>query len=215
MSWEARAQGYPDYQLRSLARQEQHSRSTVPLLATAYRPVAGAFALERQQAGAVSALDQDFTWQAAGQAVGCSTLSGGNWLLRAPFWLPREWDLALNERRGPLYLNQGYPLRVEEELEFRLPPRAQPVVLPGVMENQAAPLRWRIEWTKSGPDKVTARLRAELARGELSPADTPILQQQLGELLSALANCAAVSLPAESRLSSPASSNLQPSKPSL
>jgi hypothetical protein len=41
---------------------------------------------------------------------------------------------------------------------------------------------------------LAARLRAELARGELTAAETPAMQQQLRELLSALA--AGVSLPA-------------------
>ena len=44
----------------------------------------------------------------------CST-AGGSRLLRAPFWLPKEWDLALHRRKAGLYLNQGYPLTLEEE----------------------------------------------------------------------------------------------------
>jgi hypothetical protein len=55
-------------------------------------------------------------------------------------------------------------------------------------------LRWRVEWTKLGDGKVAARLRAELARGELTVAETPVVQQQLRELLAALA--AGASLPA-------------------
>ena len=95
---------------------------------------------------------------------------------------------------GRLYLNQGYPLTLEEEFEFTLPARAQPAVLPGVRENRTEPLRWRVEWTKLGDDKLAARMQAELARGELSAAETPVLQKQLRELLAALA--AGASLPA-------------------
>ena len=40
----------------------------------------------------------------------------------------------------------------------------------------------------------SARMRAELARGELTAAETPVVQQQLRELLAALA--AGASLPA-------------------
>ena len=119
---------------------------------------------------------------------------GGGGLLRAPFWLPKEWDVALHRRKAALYLNQGYPLTLEEEFEFALPPKAQPAILPGVMENGTAPLRWRVEWAKLGDDKLVARFHAELAQGELTVAETPVLQKQMRELLAALA--AGASLPA-------------------
>ena len=115
-------------------------------------------------------------------------------MLRAPFWLPKEWDLALRHRKAGLYLNLGYPLTLDEEFEFALPGKAQPAALPGVKENTTAPLRWRVEWTKLGDDRLVARLRAELARGELTVAETPLVQGQLRELLAALA--AGASLPA-------------------
>jgi hypothetical protein len=195
VSFNAVAQGYPDYELRSAARETKTHRASLPLLASRYRPVAGAFALEKQSATAVSALDENFTWQAEGTCVGSSAVSEGKWLLHSPFWLPKEWDLALHQRKAPLLLNQGYPLMLEEDIEFTLPARAQPLALPPIAESKAEPLRWRIEWKKGGNDKLTAHLRAELARGELTASDTPILQQQLRELLGALAVSATVSLP--------------------
>ena len=114
-------------------------------------------------------------------------------LLRAPFWLPKEWDLALHHRKAGLYLNLGYPLTLDEEFEFALPAKAQPSVLPGVKENTTAPLRWRVEWTKVGEDRLVARLRTELAHGELTVAETPVVQSQLRELLAALAAGASLS----------------------
>ncbi len=42
---------------------------------------------------------------------------------------------------------------------------------------------------------MAARLRAELARGELTAAETPVLQQQLRELLAALAAGARLPVP--------------------
>jgi hypothetical protein len=108
-------------------------------------------------------------------------------LLRAPFWLPKEWDLALHHRKAGLYLSLGYPLTLEEEFEFALPARAQPAVLPGVKENTTAPLRWRVEWTKLADDRLVVRMRAELAHGELTVAETPVVQRQLRELLTAIA----------------------------
>ena len=133
------------------------------------------------------------SWQAAGTCVGLFSPTGKGGLLRAPFWLPKEWDLVLHRRKAGLYLNLGYPLTLEEAFEFALPANAQPSVLPGVKENTTAPLLWRVEWTKIGEGKLAARLRAELARGELTAAETPAVQQQLRELLSALA--AGASLP--------------------
>jgi hypothetical protein len=53
-------------------------------------------------------------------------------------------------------------------------------------------LRWRVEWAKIAEDKVVARLHAELAQGELTVAETPVLQKQLRELLTALAGGASL-----------------------
>jgi hypothetical protein len=183
----ATALGYPDYEMRTTAREAKEHAFGVPLLAAKFRPAAGSFALESQSATSVAALNEDFTWRASGTCVGLYSTAGNGGLLRAPFWLPKEWDLALHHRKAALYLNMGYPLALEEEFEFALPPKAQPADLPGARENTAAPLRWRVEWTKLDGSKLTARLRAELARGELSVAETPALQKQLRELLAALA----------------------------
>ena len=227
----ATALGYPDYDLRTTAREAKEHAVGVPLLAVKYRPAAGSFALESQSATSVAALNEDFTWHAAGTYVGLLAGAGetlpknevdalkrlrtngpltpalspsegerGNArqragmgrlvqseLLRAPFWLPKEWDLALHHRKAGLYLNMGYPLTLDEEFEFALPAKAQPTDLPGVKENSTAPLRWRVEWTKLGDDRLVARLRAELACGELTVAETPVVQRQLRELLTALA----------------------------
>jgi hypothetical protein len=191
----AKASGYPDYELRTAARETKEHALTLPLRAAQFRPAAGSFALETQSATSVAALDEDFAWHATGNCVGLLSMAGGSRLLRAPFWLPKEWDLALHRRKAGLYLNQGYPLTLEEEFEFTLPADAQPAVLPGVSENKSAPLRWRIEWTKIGNDKLSARMRAELAGGELSVAETPALQKRLRELLAAVAGGADLAAP--------------------
>ena len=117
---------------------------------------------------------------------GCSVV-GSVRQLRAPFWLPKEWELALHRRHAGLYLDQGYPLTLEEEFVFALPAQAQPRSLPGVSENKTDPLHWRVEWATIGDGKLAARLHVELKRGQFSAAETPGLQQQLRELLAALA----------------------------
>src|SRR5207253_3125354 len=57
------ALGYPDYELRSAAREIKEHRSSVPLLAAWFRPVAGSFALEKQNSTPVSSLEEDFSWE--------------------------------------------------------------------------------------------------------------------------------------------------------
>jgi hypothetical protein len=195
----ATAAGYPDYALRTTAREAKEHALTLPLLAAQFRPAAGSFALETQSATSVAALNEDFAWDATGACIGLWSTAGGSRLLRAPFWLPKEWDLALHRRKAGLYLNQGYPLMLQEEFEFTLPAKTQPAVLPGVSESKSAPLRWRIEWTKIGNDKLSARMRAELAGGELSPSETSALQKQLRELLAALAGGAILAAPLEEK----------------
>ena len=183
----ATALGYPDYELRTTAREAKERAFALPVLAAKYRPAAGAFALETQNATSVAALNEDFSWRAEGNCVGMVATAGDSRIVRAPFWLPKEWDLALHRRKAALYLNMGYPLTLEQEFTFTLPQKTQPASLPGVRESSTAPLRWQVEWTKLGEAKVAARMRVELARGELAAAETPVFQSQLRELLAALA----------------------------
>lgn len=185
--------GYPDYELRAAAREMK--RSTVPVLTAKFQPTAGVFELEQQSFTPVSTLSENFAWSAEGKCVGLLSATGGKGQLRAPFWLPREWELALHRRKSALFLNQGYPLRLDEEIELSLPATAQQVLLPAAVESPSEPLRWQVEWSRRG-DKVIARLSVELARGELSLSDTPALQKQLRELWSALAAGASFALPA-------------------
>lgn len=120
---------------------------------------------------------------------------GGKWTLHAPFWLPREWDQALHRRATPLFLNQGYPLTLDEEFELMLPAQAKSQALPSVCTDTQPPLHWRIEWASVGHDKLAARFHAELARGELSPEETLRFQEQLRHLLAALGVDASLSVP--------------------
>jgi hypothetical protein len=189
------AKGYPDYELRETARETREHGVSLPLLGAKLRPAAGSFALEKQVSSSVAALDENFTVRMEGAWVGGSSEAAGTRMLRQPFWVPKEFDLALNRRNAGLFLNQGYPLILDEEFEITLPHGAQPSPLPGVLENKAEPLHWEIEWTKVNDDKLAARLRVELPRGEFAPAETPALQNQLREFLSALAGGISISTP--------------------
>jgi hypothetical protein len=178
------ASGYPDYLLRQTS-QELRGRSGVPLLAIKFAPLSGVFAAENESGSSVSALASNFTWSADGSWLGLVSGAPTNMTIRAPIWLPKEWELALNRRKQPLFLNEGYPLRLEEEFEMTVPPRGDSSGLCPPMESTGSPLRWRVVWTRVSDDKLLVRLQAELAKGDLSEADTRLFQQQLRGLLSA------------------------------
>lgn len=179
--------GFLDYDLRTAAREAKAHGATSPLLTARFRPVAGAFALRQQSGTAVSALDEDFSWQAEGTCVGLAATTPGHWVVHAPFWLPKEWDLALYHRTTPLFLNQGYPLSLDQEFVFTSVPPVGPVSLPIPVENDQPPLRWRVGWAKIGDDKLAAHFHAELVSGELSPKEFPLAQRQIQSLFAALA----------------------------
>jgi len=95
-------------------------------------------------------------------------------------------------RQGALFLNQGYPLTLNEEFEFTLSAKSEAVVLPAAAESKTAPLRWRMEWVKVGDAKLAAHLRLELARASY-PRRTTAFQEQLRALLAAMAGGATFS----------------------
>jgi hypothetical protein len=197
-TFEIVATGYPDYELRESSRAAKEHAGAVPFLSHRYRISSGSFALQKQRATSVAALDQDFTWQAQGDLVGpLSYLPGKSdnsahepsntqlAVLRPSFWLPREWDLALNQRKSALFLNQGYPLTIDEQLEFALPLRSRVNALPRAAASTQGPLKWNIKWSKPSDSKLRVTLNAELSTGELSNAETASLQQLLRALLNA------------------------------
>ena len=170
--------GFCDYDLRAAARELDELRSTVPILAVRFRPAAGAFAMTQQSFTPLSELQTNFSWQGE-----------GTWtpVLAAPFWLPREWDLALHQRHTPLVLNHEYPLKMEQTVKFMGTPFAQTSRLPSPRENTVPPLRWKVEWKKTDDSTLVARLETELDGGEFQSSDTALLQSQLRALFTALA----------------------------
>jgi len=107
-------------------------------------------------------------------------------------------DLALHHRTSPLFLNQGYPLLLEEEIEFSLSAAVEMRSLPARMESNQRPLQWKIEWEKNGNGRLTARFRAEMERGDLDLMQTTAFQAQLRALLQALST-EAILAPAPTR----------------
>ncbi len=187
-AFSAVALGFPDYELRAAAREIKTRHASVPLLHASFQTAAGSFALESQSFSSVAKLDENFTWRAEGRCVGICSSAGGQNLIHAPMWLPRDWEMALHQRRSPLYLNQGYPLALEEELDFALPRNIQPVHLPPVLQNDEAPLIWRVTWTQPSKDKLRCEFHSELTSAELSLDQTRSFQQQVRKLLTALQN---------------------------
>lgn len=190
----ATGSGSADYQLRNEAHETRDHARSMPLLELRYRPVSGSFALEHQSTSLVPDMDRDFLWQGDGSCIGLAYVRGNQYTLHSPFWLPREWEIALNPRHRPLYLNDGYPLALEEEFEIDLPKQGETHELPGEAGNQQEPLCWHLAWTRAGQDKLVGHLRAELAQGEMSPAQSTKFQRQVRNMLAALASDAQVTL---------------------
>jgi transglutaminase-like putative cysteine protease len=196
---ELSARGFADYALRLLARQTA-AEATHPILTEAYSPTTGLFAVERQSATAVSSLDRGFEWRAEGFFSALTAEAGGpRRLVRAPFWLPAEWASSLHARKTPLYLNQGYPLALEQRLELTLPPGAAQVALPSSAGSDEPPLRYHVEWSRSGGEQVVAFLRLTVMRGELTSEESTAFTRQLRQLLVILAQGALYEAPAPSR----------------
>jgi hypothetical protein len=182
----ARARGFPDYQFRELAHETKNKYGAAPLLAARFRPANGSFGLDDQKASSVAAMTEDFSWLAEGTFFGLSSVASGRRLIRAPLWLPKEWDSALHQRHSPLFLNQGYPLTLDEKFTIQMPDGSSVLEMPPCHESKDGPLRWRIDWTRVGNDKLVPHFQAQLVRGELSLAETKTFQTQLRLLITAL-----------------------------
>lgn len=184
----ASAGGCVDYQLRNDSREMRSPASSLPLLEARYHPVCGSFALVHQTASSPSAMDSDFQWRAEGTCIGVVSIAPGRCVVHAPFWLPKEWEIALNRRKSPLFLNDGYPLALDEEFKIAIPSDSQKGELPARSAGEKGPLRWQVSWTRAEDGKLVARLRADLSSGDLSPSQTADFQTQTRELLDALAS---------------------------
>jgi hypothetical protein len=186
MQLQSRSTGYSDYELRTAAQQITEHLHSAPLLAKVVHPVAGLFALEAQSSTPVSALEEDFSCKIQGDWIGGTESMAGQSCLRSPFWIPNQWNLALHRRKTPLYLNEGYPLAIEEQFDITLPPETRTVSLPALSASKTGPLRWQMEWNRIAENKLTAQLNVELPLAELSFEETTQFQKQLIELLSVL-----------------------------
>jgi hypothetical protein len=178
--------GIADYGLRSNAQHIASGQSTRPLLASIYRPSTGVFALGRQSFTAAADLSASFEWHGEGRCVGLVTRSGSNYRVRVPFWIPRAWDTVLNARQAPLFIHQGYPLKLEQEFDVTLPAAVQNLVLPAASAGVRDPFHWQLKWSLHAGGKVKAKLTTKLLRGELSSDDTPVLQAQLQKLFESM-----------------------------
>lgn len=184
MSVRILAAGFPDYELRELTRQAKKQSVNTPLLTPRFRLDNATFIMDKQSCSQVSALNADFCLQMEGEVIGTSTaISEDRTLLRMPVWLPLEWDAALHRRTAGLFLNQGYPVQLDQTIDWEAPKGS--IIAPCVHENTQGPLTWKMEWRQQG-DIITSRFRAELASGEIPASDVPRFQNQLRQMLSAL-----------------------------
>jgi hypothetical protein len=185
--------GCGDYQLRSAFGQGKERGGALPLLMMICRPASGSFAMEHQNATPVAALDRAFEWRGQGKHVGLLSRFKDSIALHSPFWIPREWDVAIHARRSSLLLNEGYPLTLEEQFEIVMPPETESISLPERAENRQPPLAWTVEWKKKSETALVASFHAELARGELTIEETRSFQHELRELFQALGSDALIS----------------------
>ncbi|MEP6662253.1 MAG: DUF3857 and transglutaminase domain-containing protein [Verrucomicrobiota bacterium] len=196
MAVEISSLGYVDYELRSLARHFKTRAANVPLLGAKFRMPNASFILDRQNYSPISALSENFNLRMEGKILGANSFlpAQKTLALSALFWIPTEWEVALHHRSAGLFLNEGYPISLEETVEFELPFDHKSISLPPSRENQEAPLKWKIDW-QSGGTNLTARFHAELDTGEISASEVPAFQEQIRRLFSALAAGAAIELP--------------------
>ena len=115
---EVHTHGYADYLMRAAAQNWAARDRLGPLLDIAFSPSSGIYKAEQQSATDVADLTPEFSWSSEGRWTGLmsalpkSTLR----LMRAPFWLPREWAVATLPRVSPLELNEGFPMKFHRRL---------------------------------------------------------------------------------------------------
>ncbi|MDB6028476.1 MAG: hypothetical protein JWM68_4699 [Verrucomicrobiales bacterium] len=187
ISIDVSATGYPDYEFRSMARAVKSHSVNSPVLLGKFRTANGRFSMEKQNYSSVSALSENFNWQAEGKIIGAvfGSEEQKRMVLRAPFWLPAEWDSTLHRRTSGLFLNQGYPLSLDETVEFELPSGLQKVSIPATRENKEGLFKWKMSWQQE-KTKLQARLEVELSTGELSGKEVLRFQNQLRDCFAAL-----------------------------
>ena len=133
----ATALGYPDYELRTAAREaKEHGFSA---------PAAGGQVPSRRRFLRVGEAE-GHCGVGAGRELCLERRGDVGWRLldrrelevaaRAVLAAQGVGLAALHRRKAGLYLNQGYPLTLEEEFVFLLPPKAQLGSLPGVSERK-------------------------------------------------------------------------------
>lgn len=193
----ASSTGFVDYALRQAARESAGSGATRPVLGERWAPLHGWFGQETATHTPVSSLESAFEWKANGLWTGLDLAAGdGEVVLRAPFWLPREWETVLHARRTGLFLNDGYPMVLDQRVTRQIPAGARALELPRGVSAETPPLSYRVEWTR-GDGVVEARLRLTLAAAELDEADARRFQEQLRGLARALGEGVRVKLRGE------------------
>jgi hypothetical protein len=190
----ATTHGYVDYSLRAAARMTG-KRKSVPLLNGAFALANGLFALKNQKFTSPSDLDRDFVLTMDGTSIGICERQGSEAILRSAFWIPTEWMAALHGRDKPLFLNDGYPLLLKQRLEMKVPFDVSHPRLPREEHSKNGPLHWSLVWSHTSEKGVVGRLECELLKPELSREETIQFQKQARELLGALAQTAAFSVP--------------------
>ncbi len=180
--------GFPDYALRSRARQMRADSSNTLLVTGDMQPSTGVFALRKQTHSPISDLDSTFSFDGEGDFVQgiLTSIPHHGVLLKAPFWFPVEWTQALHRRTGAMMLHQGYPLRMEQTVEIEFPSALSPTSPLPVLQGGGTPLQWKITWEHPSANLLKAHLEVNLTSSEIPASQVDLFQSQLRSFLENL-----------------------------
>lgn len=179
--------GFFDYAFRSVVRESPARQTGLPVVASLLRARSGDLRLTEQRFTPPSSLGDVFQWSATASYSSLVTPLPGSTdrLLSAPLSMPSEWNLADQRRTRPLFINQGYPGKIDERITFQLPAKVGDVRLPEPVKGNAEIFSWSIEWTKPAPNHIQVHATAIWPRGDLTQGETLEYQEALRQYRAA------------------------------
>ncbi len=182
---EVKTKGFADYALRSALNARKGS---IGVLDSLFQPVSGRFEPSQEESSSTDDLSAPATcmtsgtWRGLISAVPASKTK----LMFLPAWVPSQWDLAALPRHNDLFLNEGYPMSIEQNFTIDLSPDARGVEVPANAGRKGPALSWDLEWSKVSDQKITAKLTISLEKSTLDSAGVADFQLSYNLLEDAL-----------------------------
>lgn len=185
---EGTATGIFDYEARATSRMVAAKRLKISILSSIVEPRVGTFRLAHQKATAVDALSQPFDWNISGSYSGLIAELPGHAgrILNAPFLLPAQWSELEQTRTRSLYIQQGYPGELEQQIIFRLPPDSGTVLIPEAAGTEDGPLRWRVVWRQTSGSSLEVNCWIAWPDGEMNRSQTELFEMEWKRLRAAV-----------------------------